>query len=216
MESTTIKKARLQWDFQIARYVGSLKVAWALAIISTACLLVSLFYIGGYLQKPRLIPYVVEIHDDGRAEFKGVVQSTKVNVTDAAVRSYLERFITHLRSISSDLVVLKGNLVDLYAITTPSAQRQVTEMIAQAKPFEQSSHGIRNDVRFTLFEKVAQNTWRAEWIEEIRDQGNLKDTVMMAGTFTYTQGFPITDVQAERNPFGIYFTEFFITQRRGQ
>lgn len=213
METKEIKRARVQWDFQIARYVGSLKIAWALAIISTSCLLISLFYIGSYLQKPKLIPYVVEVQGDV-IQFKGVIHSTKLTVTDAAVQNYLIRFVTNLRSISSDPVVLKERLKDVYSIAAPPAQRQVTEMISQAKPFEQSSHGIRNDVRFTLFEKIAQNTWRAEWIEEVRDQGNLKDTFSMVGTFTYTQGFPSTEIEASQNPFGIYITEFFISQRR--
>ena len=213
MESTQVKKARLQWDFQISRYVGSLRTAWALAIISTSSLLLALFYIGSYMQKPKLIPYVVEIQGD-QISFQGVVHSTKLTINDAVVRNYLIRFVTNLRTISSDPVVLKTNLKDVYSIATPAAQRQITESISQSKPFEQSAHEIRDDVQFTLFEKIAEKTWRAEWIEQIRQQGNLKDTHSMVGTFTYTQGYPSTDIEAEQNPFGLYITEFFITQRR--
>jgi type IV secretion system protein TrbF len=165
------------------------------------------------LQKPKLIPYVVQTQGD-QVTFKGVITSTKLPISDAVVRNYLIRFVTHLRTISSDTVVLKKDLRDVYSIATPAAQRQITETISASKPFELSAHDTRDDVQFTLFEKIAEHTWRAEWNEQIRVQGNLKDSLMMVGTFTYTQGFPSTEIEAEQNPFGLYITEFFITQRR--
>lgn len=213
METKQVKKARLQWDFQIARAVGSLKTAWALAIIEACCLFICLFYIGSYLQKPKLIPYVVEIQGD-QVSFQGVMRSMKLTINDAVVRNYIIRFVTNLRTVSSDIVVLKKDLTDVYSIATPAAERQLTETITQSKPFELSSHEVRVDVQFTLFEKIAERSWRAEWIEQVRQAGNLKDSVSMVGSFTYTQGFPTTDLEAEQNPFGLYFTEFFLSQRR--
>ena len=64
METTQIKRSRREWDFQVSRSVGSLKAAWAIAIITSIGLLLSLFYIGAYLNKPKLIPYVVQLQGD--------------------------------------------------------------------------------------------------------------------------------------------------------
>lgn len=213
MNKSQIKYGRKEWDFQIARSVGSLKTAWALAIIEAAVILLLVFYMGSYMQKPKLVPYVVTIQGD-QVSFQGVMRSTKLTINDAVVRNYIIRFVSNLRTVSSDTVVLKKNLFDTYQIATPGAQRQISEEIAQTKPFEASNHDIRDDVQFTVFEKIAEKTWRAEWIEQIRQQGNLKDTISMVGTFTYVQGFPETEQQAERNPFGLYISEFFISQRR--
>jgi type IV secretion system protein VirB5 len=215
MTQEQIKRGRGEWDWQIARSNRSLQFWRVLALLAVGGLFLSLWYIGNYIQKPKLIPYVVEIKDDQIA-FKGVIQTQKLNITDAVVRNYLIRIVGNLRTISSDIVVLKNNLRDVYSITTPAAQRQVTEMIGSDKPFEQSAHEIRRDVQFTLFERIAEKTWRVEWIEQIRVQGTLKDTFAMAGTFTYSQGFPNTEIEAEQNPFGFYISEFFISQRRGQ
>jgi type IV secretion system protein VirB5 len=208
-----IKHSRMEWDFQIARSVSSLSVWRALAIIEALSLVVCVISMGSYMQKPKLLPYVVEVKDE-QINFKGMMRSTPLTLNDAVVRNYLLRFVTNLRTISSDLVVLKTNLRDVYTIASTSAQRQITEMIQHDKPFEQSTHGFRRDLQITLFQHETEKTWRVEWIEEIRVQGNLKDTLVMSGTFTYAQGNPSTDIEAEKNPFGLYITEFYISQRR--
>lgn len=210
---TKYQRAQRRWDREIIRAQNALTGWRLLAIFSTCGLALSIYFMGSYMQKPRLVPYVVEVQGD-QIDFKGVMRTTPLTINDAVVRNYLIRFISNLRTISSDLVVLKNSLRDTYSISAVNAQRQISEMIMRDKPFEQSTHDIRRDVRLTLFEKIAEKTWRVEWIEEIREQGSLKDTFSMAGTFTYAQGYPSTDIDAEKNPFGLYFSEFFISQRR--
>jgi type IV secretion system protein TrbF len=212
-ERSQLKKARKQWDFQIARSVSSLNVWRAVALILAVSLFISVYSISRYMAQPKLLPYVVEVQGD-QISFKGMMRTTPLTINDAVVINYLKRFVINLRSISSDIVILKTNLSDVFWITSVAAQNQVKGQIFKDKPFEQSTKGIHRDVQFTLFQHETEKTWRVEWIEEIRQEGTLEDTANMAGTFTYTQQNPPTEAAAEANPFGLYFTEFFVSQRR--
>ena len=108
----------------------------------------------------------------------------------------------------------KERLADVYNITNHDAQIQVTEYIINTQPIEKSAAGVRIDIRFNLFERLTERTWRCEWLEETRERGILQNQVVKSGTFTYTQNYPQTQLQAEYNPSGIFFTEFFVTERR--
>ena len=215
-EHEKFRRAQQEWDYRLDKNLRLLSTWRALALIAMTTLFFVIFWAGSYLQKPKLVPYVVELKG-GEISFKGVMQASPLTVTDAVVRNYIIRFVSHLRSVSSDPVVLRDNLLDLYSIATLSAQRQVTAFIAKTNPFGLSAKGATTDLRFTLFQKIDQHTWRAEWVEETRDQGELKSSTPWAGTFSYAQRMPTSDQEAEKNPFGLYFTSYFITKiRSGQ
>ena len=215
MSDEQVKRGRLEWDFQIARSHRSLQMWRLLALVMSASTLLLIWYAGSYIQKPKLVPYVVEVQGD-QITFKGLVKPTPLTVTDAAVIHYLRRFITDLVSVSTDPVVLKDNLRDTYTIATPQAQGEITRMIVKADPFKASSDGEHVDVRFTEFVKQAEHTWHVEWIEEEWQGSELKAEPAMAGTFTYVTNLPTSEQEAESNPFGLYIDEFFIAPRSAQ
>lgn len=209
-----IESARREWDKRTGKYLNSLKMWQILAILSISGLMISLYYMGKYIQSPRLLPYVVLEKQDGSVTFQGMLTAQKLTINDAVVQNYLSRFITDLRSISSDVVVLKNNLADLYTIASPNAQRQLTEYINTSKPWLKSAQEIHVDIRFTLFQHVTDKTWLVQWIEEVRDKGMLKESKALSGSFTYTQDIIQTEMQAVKNPTGLFFTEYYITEQR--
>jgi type IV secretion system protein VirB5 len=160
-----------------------------------------------------MIPYIVEIADN-EVRFAGFIQNRQLKASDAEIIFYLKRFITNLFTITSDPVLLKDRLADIYNFIGPSAQTQVTEFILENRPMEKAAAGTRIDIRFSLFERLSERTWRCEWLEETREKGVIKDQKIKSGTFTYTQEYPQTELQAETNPSGIFFTEYFVTDRR--
>lgn len=206
-------RAQREWDYRIGKNLKLLGTWRFLAIASMSTLLFVIIWAGVYIQKPKLIPYVVE-QKNGQINFKGIMKATPITINDAAVRNYLIRFVSHLRSVSTDQVVLRNNLLDLYSISTLAAQREITQYIAKDNPFGKSKQGLRVDLKFTLFQRIDQHTWRVEWTEETRDKGELKSTISWAATLSYTQRTPKSPEEAERNPFGLYFTNFFITKIR--
>ncbi len=208
-----IRKARKEWDDRVGRTSAMMKTWRAMTLFLAASLFVVLFWAGAKLQQPRMIPYVVEINGD-QINFKGVMTPQKMTITEAVAHNYLIRFITNLCSISSDPVALKKNLADCYQITSPQAQIMLTDYIMHNDPLGKCARNITQDVRITLLAKEAEHTWRVEWIQETRDKGMLAAQTQMVATLTYDQGFPQTPEQADVNPAGWFFTQFFITERK--
>jgi type IV secretory pathway TrbF-like protein len=205
--------AKKTWDERTLHLVGKTRFLQAVVVLLLALLLAETWYLVTSLDKPKMIPYVVELRND-EVRFAGFIGNRPLNATDAEIIFYLKRFITGLFSITSDPVLLKERLADVYHFIGPHAQLQVTEYILERRPIEQSAEGVRVDIRFSLFERVSERTWRSEWLEETREKGVLKAQAVKSGTFTYTQDYPQTELQAEANPSGIFITEYFVTERR--
>lgn len=205
--------AKKTWDERTAHTVGRIRFLQTLVVLLVALCLVEAYYILTSIDKPKMVPYFVEINNN-EVRFAGFIQNRQLKATDAEIIFYLKRFITNLFTISSDPVLLKDRLADVYNFTGPAAQTQVTEFIVQNQPLEKSAAGVRMDIRFSLFERLSEKTWRCEWLEETREKGMIKTQLVKSGTFTYTQEYPQTELQAETNPSGIFITEYFVTERR--
>jgi type IV secretion system protein VirB5 len=205
--------AKKIWDERNARVTGRIRFLQVAILLLLSVISFETYYIVTDIQKPKMIPYVVEINNN-EVRFAGLVQNRQLSATDAEIIFYLRRFITSLFTVSSDQVLLKDRLADVYNFTSPSAQIQVTEYIVQNMPLEKSAAGTRVDIRFSIFEKITEKTWRCEWLEETREKGVLKSQTAKSGTFTYTQDYPQSELQAETNPSGIFFTEYFVSERR--
>jgi type IV secretion system protein VirB5 len=204
--------AKRTWDERTAHTTGRIRFLQAVILLLIAANCVTWY---AYIAKKNMVytPYVVEIRDSG-VQFAGLIQNRQLQATDAEIIFYLKRFITGLFTISSDPVLLKNQLADVYNFTAPGAQMQVTEYIIQQQPLERAAAGTRVDIRFSIFERITEKTWRCEWLEETREKGVLKSQIPKSGTFTYSQEYPQTELQAETNPSGIFITEYFVTERR--
>jgi type IV secretory pathway TrbF-like protein len=204
--------AKKTWDERTAHTVGRIRFLQAVVVLLLA-LACGLSYALATKKNYVYTPYVVEINNN-EVRFAGFIQSRYLKATDAEIIFYLKRLITGLFTVTSDPVLLKERLADVYNITGPDAQVMATEHIIKSRPVEQAAAGVRVDIRFNIFERLTEKTWRCEWLEETREKGLLKNQTVKSGAFTYSQDYPQTELQAETNPSGIFFTEFFVTERR--
>jgi len=201
--------ARRQWDFAIIRSHRGLLVWQVTAIVSLVLLTFSVMYGYTHISKPKLQPYVIEVDpSSGNVRFAGMLQGRMLEANDAVIRNYLIDFIKSTRSVSTDMVVLKRTRQQAYFMATRSAQNQITQMVQQEDPFTMAQQNIRRDIKFRLFERVSEQTWRAEWTEQMRQDGVITEQVAMSGTFSFTRAQPETPEEAEQNPFGLYFDSF--------
>lgn len=201
--------ARRQWDFAIVRSHRTLLFWQITAVVALVLLTFSVMYGYTHISKPKLQPYVIEVDSQsGDVQFAGMLEGRPLDTNDAVIRNYLIEFIKSTRGVSTDMVVLKRSRQEAYFMATRSAQAQITEMIRQEDPFSMAQRNIRRDVKFRLFERVSEQTWRAEWVEQVRQDGVIQEQVAMSGTFSFTRSQPQTQEEAEQNPFGLYFDSF--------
>ena len=212
-----VKEARRQWDFVIGRSNRTLMVWRLIAIAALLLSAVCLWYAFDNMSQPKMVPYVVTVDaSTGRVDFRGVIQPRALEVSDAVVRHHLLRFIENTRTVSSDQAITRRFLQEAYYIATPAAGRQLTEMISgrENNPLQMSANGFRRDIQVELFEKLGERLWRVEWMEEVRQNGELVDRISRTGSFSFVTATPADELEAEQNPFGFYVDEFHLAARR--
>ena len=215
MERADARETRLngKWNKDIKNLKFKNRIKWGAILLLFTLYVGQVIYTNYQLSKPTYRPYVVEI-SGGEIDFRGVVQEQELTVNDAIIRNYLMRFVKNIRSVSSDPVVLKESLKDAYFIASSQCQTELTELILSDNPFDLQESDITVDLKFTFYERLTENTWRVQWDEYYRRDGILQEIVVMAGTFTYFLRYPETEELAEINPFGLYFSDFYIDKAR--
>ena len=200
------------WSLQISRSYKQLKMFQMLSVLGLIGFLFSTYMWMEESSKPKLLPYMYSIDVDGNAKFAGMLSNQKLTVNDALMISTIKNYITLLREVSTDRVILQRNLTKSYFFSNENTQVQITSYIKneETSPFALVKTETRRDLRFTHFEKIHEKTWRAEWIESYRVAGNLTGEKRMSGVFTYHQKIPSNQNAAEINPAGIIFEEFNI------
>lgn len=221
-EKSLEERGRDVWDFQMEQSNKTNKMWKYLALLMSAGFILSVLFGYSAAVQPAMVPYVVTVDSQsGEVTFRGVMQAQPMMADDAVVQFYISRFVRGLRVVTSDPVVLRRNYSEIYSLASRSAQSQITEIMQswtrmtaeEGSGFAMSELGMRRDVRFHLFERISSETWRAEWTEDIREEGILTNSIRMSGTFSFTLSLPESIEEARVNPFGLYFTEFFITRR---
>lgn len=213
MTAEQIARSRGEWDFQMRRAIRHQRVWQALAALMCATAVALLWYAAADVRPLKLAPYVVDVRASA-ASGKGLVEPVPTNGNEAAIERTLERFVSELVSVSTDPVVLKDKLRDTYLISTPSAQAEITLYIVKTDPFKTAREGEHVTVRFIEALPEDGRTWYLEWVEELWAKGEVKARQMITGEFTYVVR-PLTELEAENDPFGIFIDKFSITPRRG-
>src|SRR3546814_11777020 len=84
----------------------------------------------------RVVPYVVEVDKFGEARAVAPVDAT-YRPADAQIAWHLARFITHVRGISTDPVLVRQNWLAAYDFATDRAALFLNEYAKTNDPFGQ-------------------------------------------------------------------------------
>ena len=199
---TPYQRAGQLWDERI----GSARVQarnWRL--IAFGCLgLASALGAGNIWQsmQSRVTPYVVEVDRLGKARSVApAIQNYKP--TDGEIAWYLARFITDVRSVSTDPVVVKTNWLDAYDFTTDRGAIFLNDYARANDPF--THIGERSvSVQVTSVIRVTGRSFQVKWIESAYERGSLASTTRWTAMLTIVKRPPKTADALRRNPLGIF------------
>ena len=114
---TPFQKAAQVWDERI----GSARVqAKNWRFMAFGCLTLALLMAGGLVWRSAqsiVTPYVVEVDNAGQVRAVGEA-ATPYRPNDAQIAHHLARFVTLVRSLSIDPIVVRQNWLDAYDYTT--------------------------------------------------------------------------------------------------
>ena len=159
--------------------------------------------------RQQTIPVLVNVMPSGEAQFLGEVRQGQIQVPETAIVFQVRRFITNLRSVSTDPQVLYNNINEAYAMVTANYEPVMTRMLRANSPFDLVGR-IRRSVEIESIIRITQDTYQVDWIDVVFDGTNRRNTRMRA--LVSIKLLPVTDQTVRHNPLGIYIDNMEMTE----
>jgi len=199
---TPYQKAAQLWDERI----GAARVQarnWRL--MSFGCLTLSVGLAAGLVwqsMQSRVTPYVVEV--DRLGEVQAVAPAIQsYQPADAQIAWYLARFITDVRSLSIDPVLVRKNWLEAYDFATDRAAIFLNDFARTSDPF--AAVGERSvSVEVTSVVRASDTSFQVKWTEQTYRQGSLAATERWTAILTTIVATPRTAEVLRKNPLGLY------------
>ncbi len=199
---TPYQKAAQVWDDRI----GSARVQaknWRL--MAFGCLALAFGLAGGLVwqsKQSRVTPYVIEVDKLGGVEAVGPA-IRPYQPTDAEIAYHLARFITDVRSLPIDPIVVRRNWLEAYDYATARAANVLNDYARQNDPFKSvGEKSITADV--TSVVRASDSSFQVKWTEQSYDHGTLVRTDHYTAILSVVVQQPHDADTLRKNPLGIY------------
>lgn len=200
--ATPYQRAGQLWDERI----GSARVQaknWRLMSFGSLGLAIAMT--GGLIwqsMQSRVTPYVVEVDKLGEVQAVGLA-SQSYHPTDAVFAWYLARFITDVRSLSSDPVVVRKNWLEAYDYATDHGAVFLNQFAQANDPFK--AVGERTvSVQVTSVVRASDSSFQVKWVEQIYEHDALAKTERWTAIVSVITQQPNTAEVLRKNPLGLY------------
>ncbi len=199
---TPYQAAGQVWD----RRLGSARVQaknWRL--MAFGCLSLALLMAAGLVWRAgqsMVTPYVVEVDKAGQVRAVGEA-AAPYQPADAQIAYHLAQFITDVRSLSIDPIVVRNNWLEAYDYTTDRGAAVLNDYARTNDPF---SHVGQNSVavEITSVVRASDSTFQVRWIERSYDNGAPTGTDHWTAMLSTVVQAPHNEARLRRNPLGIY------------
>jgi type IV secretion system protein VirB5 len=199
---TPYQKAGQLWDERI----GTARVqAENWRRIAFGCLPLAFGLGGGVLwqaAQSHVTPYVVEVDKLGQAlAVAPAIQNYKPS--DGEIAWQLGHFITDVRSVSTDPVLVKRNWLEAYDFAADRAALFLNDYARTNDPF--ANIGERSvSVQITSVVRASDTSFQVKWTEAIYERGSLAKTERWTAILTVVMQPPQTADALRKNPLGVY------------
>ncbi len=200
--ATPYQRAGQVWDERI----GSARVQarnWRL--MAFGGLLLSSGLAAGLIwqsMQSRVLPYVVEV--DSLGEARAVTPAVaEYRPTDPQISWHLGRFITNVRSVSLDPVLMRENWLSAYDFVTERGALFLGEHARSSDPFAQV--GTRSvSVQVTSVVRASDQSFQVKWTETAYERGSLSGRTRWTAMLSVTVRPPRSAETLRKNPLGLY------------
>ena len=199
---TPYQKAAQLWDERI----GSARVQaknWRLTAFGSLALSMGLAVgMAWQSMQSRVTPYVVEV--DRLGEVRAVAPAIQnYQPADAQIAWHLARFITSVRGVSVDPVLVRRNWLDAYDFATDRAAIFLNDYARTNDPF--AAIGTRSvSVQVTSVVRASDSSFQVKWTEQVYERGSLARTERWTAMLTIVIQPPRSAEVLRKNPLGLY------------
>ena len=200
--ATPYQAAAQAWDERI----GSTRVQaknWRL--MAFGCLALALLMAGGLVWRSAqsiVTPYVVEVDTGGQVRAVGEA-ATPYRPDDAQTAHHLARFITLVRSLSIDPVVVRQNWLDAYDYTTDRGAAVLNDYARTKDPFARIGQESVT-VQINSVVRASDSSFQVRWSEHRFVNGAAAGIERWTAVVSIVLQTPRTERRLRRNPLGIY------------
>ena len=200
--ATPYQAAAQAWDERI----GSARVQarnWRL--MAFGCLALALLIAGGLVWRSAqsiVTPYVVEVDTGGQVRAVGEA-ATPYRPNDAQTAHHLSRFITLVRSLSIDPVVVRQNWLDAYNYTTDRGAAVLNDYARTNDPFARIGQESVT-VQINSVVRASDSSFQVRWSEHRFVNGAAAGIERWTAVVSVVLQTPRTEQRLRRNPLGIY------------
>nr|WP_297495087.1 conjugal transfer protein TrbF [Acidocella sp.] len=200
--ATPYQRAGQLWDERI----GSARVQarnWRLMAFGSLALSIGLA--SGLIwqsARSRVTPFVVEVDKLGEVQaIAPAIQNYQPN--DAQIAWFLARFITDVRSLPIDPVLVRKDWLEAYNFVTGHGAVFLDGYAGANDPFK--AIGDRSvSVEVTSVVRVSASSFQVKWSEQSYQQNSLVSTENWTAILTITIKQPQTADVLRKNPLGLY------------
>lgn len=199
---TPFQRAAQVWDDRI----GSARVQarnWRL--MALGMLVLSGGLLAGLLwqaRQSRIVPYVVAV--DRLGEARAIAPAEKdYQPSDPEIAWYLGHFISNVRTIALDPVVMRANWLSAYDFATDRGARFLNDYARRADPFSDIGTRTRS-IEVTSIVRASDRSFQVKWIESEYERGNYVGASHWTAIVTIVTRPPANVDILRKNPLGIY------------
>lgn len=199
---TPYRRAEQVWDERIG---SARQQAMNWRLMALACVGFSAVMAAGLVwqsSQGRITPYVVEVDKFGSVQ--AIAPATQAyDPTDAQIASTVARFITDVRSLSIDPIVVRKNWLEAYDFATDRAAETLNEFARSNDPFK--AVGQRSvSIEVTSVVRASDTSFQVKWIERSFENSRPAKSERWTGILTIVIRQPTSVDILRKNPLGIY------------
>ncbi len=190
------------WD----RRLGDARVqAMNWRLMAFGCLALALLMAGGLVWRSgqsTVTPYVVEVATAGQVRAVGEALAP-YRPSDAQIAHHLARFITQVRSLPIDPIVVRQNWLEAYDYTTDRGAATLNDFARTNDPFARVGRQSVT-VEVTSVVRASEASFQLRWVERSFTNGVPSGTERWTAVLSIVVQAPRTEARLRRNPLGIY------------
>jgi len=199
---TPYQRAAQLWDERIG---SSREQARNWRLMALGSLLLSGALAGGLIWQSlqsRVVPYVVRVDRLGVAQ--AVAPATaSYQPDDTEIAYFLAKFVTDVRSLSIDPVVVRNDWLEAYDFATDHGAVFLNEYARVNDPFK--AVGARTvSVQVSSVVRVSDGSFQVKWVEQTYDHDALARTEHWTAILSMVTKDPPNAEVLRKNPLGLY------------
>jgi type IV secretion system protein VirB5 len=189
------------------------ETAWwrRIGVFSLLVFVINLCFFIYAVNQQKTVPVLVNVMPSGESQFLGEVRHNgDLQIPEAAILYQIRKFISNLRSVSTDYQVLYDNIDECFIMATANYSPVLRQTLLSASPFDLVGK-TRRTVSIESVLHVTERSYQVNWTENTLDTSSNQKTAKMRAVVTIRLITP-NDSTIRRNPLGIYIENCEITE----